>query len=131
MEEYKIDPELNEVLPDLDKQDYEALENSLLTDGFKGAPIMVWNNIIVDGHNRYKICKKHNIPFEVKEIEFENKEEAIIWMIKQQMGRRNLTPMQRVELAEKYRPVYAKKAKERQRLAGVEYGNGASCIIQI
>ena len=86
MKEYRIDPELNEVLPKLSEADYKALEQSLLTEGFKGAPIMVWGDIIVDGHNRYEICNKHNIPYEVKEIEFENKEEAIIWMVRQQLG---------------------------------------------
>lgn len=116
MKEYKIDPELNEVLPDLSDEDYKALEESLLTEGFKGAPIIIWQgkDIIIDGHNRYQICKKHNIPFEAKEIEFSNKDEVTLWMVKQQMGRRNLTPLQRIELAEKYRPMYRKKAKENQ-----------------
>lgn len=116
MKEYKIDPELNEVLPDLSNEDYKALEESLLTEGFKGAPIIIWQgkDIIIDGHNRYQICKKHNIPFEAKEIEFSNKDEVTLWMVKQQMGRRNLTPLQRIELAEKYRPMYRKKAKENQ-----------------
>ena len=116
MKEYKIDPELNEVLPDLSNEDCKALEESLLTEGFKGAPIIIWQgkDIIIDGHNRYQICKKHNIPFEAKEIEFSNKDEVTLWMVKQQMGRRNLTPLQRIELAEKYRPMYRKKAKENQ-----------------
>lgn len=98
MKEYKIDPELNEVLPDLSDEDYKALEESLLTEGFKGAPIIIWQgkDIIIDGHNRYQICKKHNIPFEAKEIEFSNKDEVTLWMVKQQMGRRNLTPLQRM-----------------------------------
>ena len=48
--EYRIDPELNEVLPKLSDADYKALEQSLLTEGYKGAPIMVWGDIIVDGH---------------------------------------------------------------------------------
>lgn len=126
MKEYKIDSELNEVLPDLSDEDYKALEESLLTEGFKGAPIIIWQgkDIIIDGHNRYQICKKHNIPFEAKEIEFSNKDEVTLWMVKQQMGRRNLTPLQRIELAEKYRPMYRKKAKENQSKAGTEYGNG-------
>ena len=116
MKEYKIDPELNEVLPDLSDEDYKALEESLLTEGFKGAPIIIWQgkDIIIDGHNRYQICKKHNIPFEAKEIEFSNKDEVVIWMVKQQIGRRNLTSLQRIQLAEKYRPMYRKKAKENQ-----------------
>lgn len=118
MEKYKIDPELNEILPKLSDADYKALEQSLLTDGFKGAPIMVWGDIIVDGHNRYEICNKHNIPYEVKSIEFANKEEAIIWMVRQQLGRRSLTPLQRIQIVEKYRPFYKKKAEKNKSLNG-------------
>lgn len=112
MDKYRIDPELNDVLPDLSDEDYKALEQSLLTDGFKGAPIMVWGDIIVDGHNRYEICQRHNIQYEVKSIEFESKKEAIVWMARQQLGRRNLTPMQRIKIVENYRPFYTNKAKE-------------------
>lgn len=116
--EYRIDPELNEVLPKLSYADYKALEQSLLTDGFKGAPIMVWGDIIVDGHNRYEICNKHNIPYEVKSIEFASKEEAIIWMVRQQLERRSLTPLQRIQIVEKYRPFYKKKAEKNKSLNG-------------
>lgn len=118
MEEYRIDPELNEVLPELSNADYKALEQSLLTEGYKGAPIMVWGDIIVDGHNRYEICNKHNIPYEVKSVEFESKEEAIIWMVRQQLGRRSLTTLQRIQIVEKYRPFYKKKAKKNKSLNG-------------
>lgn len=118
MKEYKIDPELNEVLPKLSDADYKALEQSLLADGFKGAPIIVWGDIIVDGHNRYEICNKHNIPYEVKEIEFVSKEDAIIWMVRQQLGRRSLTPLQRIQIVEKYRPFYKKKAEKNKSLNG-------------
>lgn len=129
-EKYRIDPELNAVLPELSEEDYSALEKSLLTDGYKGAPIMVWGDIIVDGHNRYEICNKHNIPYEVKKIDFENKEEVMRWMVRQQIGRRNLTPMQRISLSEKYRPFYEKQAKENQSKAGREYGNGGTKLTE-
>lgn len=125
-EKYRIDPELNTVLPKLSEEDYTALEKSLLTDGYKGAPIMIWDDVIVDGHNRYEICNKHNIPYEVKNIDFENKEEAMRWMVRQQIGRRNLTPMQRISISEKYRPFCEKEAKANQSKAGKEYGNGGT-----
>lgn len=130
MKEYRIDPELNGVLPKLSDADYKALEQSLLTDGFKGAPIMVWGDIIVDGHNRYEICNKHNIPYEVKEIKFASKEDAIIWMVRQQLGRRSLTSLQRIQIVEKYRPFYKKKAKENQSKAGKNYGIGSQKLLE-
>lgn len=122
--EYRIDPELNDVLPKLSDADYKALEQSLLTEGYKGAPIMVWGDIIVDGHNRYEICNKHNIPYEVKSVEFANKEEVIIWMVRQQLGRRSLTPLQRIAIVEKYRPFYKKKAKKNMSLGGGDKKSG-------
>ena len=128
-EKFGIDPELNEVLPELSEEDYTALEKSLLSDGYKGAPIMVWGDVIVDGHNRYEICNKHHIPYEVKKIDFENKEEAIRWMVRQQLGRRNLSPIQRISISEKYRPFYEKEAKANQSRAGKEYGNGGTKLM--
>lgn len=124
MEKYRIDPELNEVLPKLSDADYKALENSLLADGYKGAPIMEWGDIIVDGHNRYEICNKYNIPYEVKSVEFTSKEEAIIWMVRQQLGRRSLTPLQRIQIVEKYKPFYKKRAKENMSLGGGDKKSG-------
>lgn len=116
--EYRIDPDLNKVLPELSEDDYKELENSLLKDGYKGAPIMIWGNLIVDGHNRYEICQKHNIPFDVKAVDFSNKEDAIQWMVRQQLGRRNLTTLQRIAIVEKYRPIYERKAKENKSKSG-------------
>ena len=118
MKEYRIDPKLNGILPELSKADYKALEQSLLVDGFKGAPIMVWGDVIVDGHNRYEICKKHNIPYEVKSVEFASEEDAIIWMVRQQLGRRSLTSLQRIKIVEEYRPFYKKKAQKNKSLNG-------------
>lgn len=118
MKEYRIDPKLNGILPKLSEADYKALEQSLLVDGFKGAPIMVWGDVIVDGHNRYEICKKHNIPYEVKSVEFASKEDAIIWMVRQQLGRRSLTSLQRIKIVEEYRPFYKKKAQKNKSLNG-------------
>ena len=110
--EYKIDPELQKVMPKLTSEEKEELRKSLLKDGFKGAPIIVWGDIIIDGHNRYQICKENEIPFEVKELEFESKDEVIQWMIRAQLGRRNLIPAQRADLIRKFRPIYEKQAKE-------------------
>lgn len=116
--EYRIDPELQAVMPELTEEEKSELEKSLLQDGFKGAPIIVWGDIIIDGHNRYSVCKKHNIPFEVQELHFEDKSEVIQWMIRAQLGRRNLTTGQRIKLIEQFRPELEKQAKENQSKAG-------------
>lgn len=118
--EYTIDYELQKIMPELSEDEYKELESSLLTDGYKGAPIIVWKQkgIIVDGHNRYSICRKHDIPFEVKELEFEDQDDVVMWMLRAQLGRRNLEPLQRVQIVDKFRPLYQKKAKENQVNAG-------------
>lgn len=112
--EFVIDREFNELMDNLSSFEHEQLEKSLLKDGFKGAPIMVWKGIVVDGHNRYSICREHGIPFEVKELEFDSREDVIDWMVRTQLGRRNLSPIQRIAVAERYRPVYEKQARENQ-----------------
>ena len=47
-------------------------------------------------------------------VEGETKAEVMQWMLDIQLGRRNLSPIQRIAVAEKYRPIYEKQAKENQ-----------------
>ena len=92
----KIDPEFQGKIPPLTFEELNQLEANILRDGRIINPIIVWRGLIVDGHNRYTIAKKHpEIPFTVHEKEFANRYEAIIWICKNQLGRRNLTPEQK------------------------------------
>ncbi len=95
--ELKIDPELSKVAPPLADNELEILRSDILERGCM-APIIVWNGAIVDGHNRYAICSENNIPFGIEEMEFSNMTEAKLWIIKAQIGRRNLQPFQRCEM---------------------------------
>ena len=105
-------------MSELAKDEKDTLEKSLLQDGYKGPPIVVWEDTIIDGHNRYELCRKHNIPFEVQEMQFDSKEEVIQWMIRAQIGRRNLSKARRCALVRRFRPIYEKEAKENQIKAG-------------
>ena len=92
----KIDPEFQGKIPPLTFEELNQLEANILRDGRIINPIIVWQGLIVDGHNRYTIAKKHpEIPFTVHEKEFANRYEAIIWICKNQLGRRNLTQEQK------------------------------------
>ena len=92
----KIDPEFQGKIPPLTFEELNQLEANILRDGRIINPIIVWQGLIVDGHNRYTIAKKHpEIPYTVHETEFANRYEAIIWICKNQLGRRNLTPEQK------------------------------------
>ncbi len=86
----KIDPELKELIRPLTKKEFLQLEENLLTDGCID-PIITWNGFIIDGHNRYEICCRHNIPFQILEKEFPSKDAVIAWMCANQLGRRNLS----------------------------------------
>lgn len=92
----KIDPEFQGKIPPLTFEELNQLEANILRDGRIINPIIVWQGLIVDGHNRYTIAKKHpEIPFTVHEKEFASRYDAIIWICKNQLGRRNLTPEQK------------------------------------
>ena len=131
MRELKIDPELRDLLPPLTSEEYKQLEKNIVENGFdRNFPIMEWQGFIVDGHNRYDICKKHNIEPIIGTLAYKTKEEVMEWMLDIQLGRRNLTPIQKIAITEKYRPIYEKQAKENQRLAGIEYGNGGTKLPQ-
>ena len=93
LEQLKIDPEFEKVIPPISLAEFVQLEENILTDGQILTPIAVWDGVIVDGHNRFKILQKHpHIPYTIKEMNFENRYEAIAWMCNQQLGRRNLRP---------------------------------------
>ena len=120
MKELKIDPELRDLLPPLTDDEYKQLEKNIMENGFdKNFPIMEWHGFIVDGHNRYSICKKHNIEYVVGTLGYETKDEVMEWMLDIQLGRRNLSPIQRITVTEKYRPIYERQAKENQ-LSGLK-----------
>ena len=113
MRELKIDPELKDLLPPLTDEEYKQLEKNILENGFdRNFPIMEWHGYIADGHNRYSICKKHNIDPVIGTLAYDTKEEVMEWMLDIQLGRRNLSPIQRIAVTEKYRPIYEKQAKK-------------------
>ena len=93
MKEIIIDEEFKGLLPALDAETYRLLEENIMEHGCRDA-LVLWNGILVDGYNRYAICSMHNIPFKTVDKEFDSREEALIWIISNQVSRRNLTPLQ-------------------------------------
>ena len=92
----KIDPEFAEKIPPLTPEEFEQLEANILAEGTVLSPLIVWNGVIVDGHNRYKIIRAHpEISFTTHEKKFADRYEAIIWICRNQLGRRNLTDEQK------------------------------------
>jgi len=91
----KIDSEFRDLIEPLTSDESQGLESNILKNGCLD-PLKVWKgqNILLDGHNRYKICQKYNIPFQVIELEFATREDAFNWIIRNQLDRRNLTSEQ-------------------------------------
>lgn len=91
-----IDPEFEAKCPPLTEDELSQLEENILEEGLVLMPLIVWNNTIVDGHNRYRIAQEHpGIEFRVHEKHFNGKYEALSWICKNQLGRRNLSPQQK------------------------------------
>jgi len=90
----KVNDRLKQFIPPLMDEEFRLLEASILESGCRD-PIVIWNGTIIDGHNRYAICKKHGVEFATVEMEFDDTEAAMDWMDSNQLGRRNLTPDQR------------------------------------
>lgn len=114
LSELKIDPDFRDCLPRLTDEEYSQLEDNILEYGVQ-SPLIIWHNYIVDGHNRYSICFTNNITdVPVREEYFESKEDALQWILENQLGRRNLTDFSRNEIALRYKEVISRKAKENQ-----------------
>lgn len=93
LSQLKIDPEFQSKIPPLQFEKEQQLEQNIIAEGRLLNPIITWNGYILDGHTRYRILKKHGfIKFEVEEIQLANKYEALAWICKNQLGRRNLSP---------------------------------------
>ena len=91
-----IGSEFASKIPPLREEELKQLEENILADGVIINPLIVWNGVIVDGHNRYRILQQHpEIQFTTYEKAFSDRYEAIAWICKNQLGRRNLTPEQR------------------------------------
>ena len=116
-----IDEEFAGLIPPLTPEEFSGLEQSIISEGCREA-IIVWNNIIVDGHNRYKICRTHKIPYRTEQREFTSRDEVILWMLRNQLGRRNLNDFQRVEMVRKCEEAIKAQAKKRQ-LSGLVQNN--------
>lgn len=90
----KVDAEFQSIVPPLSPDEFNQLETNILRDGCR-EPITIWDNIILDGHNRYFICKKHDLDFKVHSVCISCRDEAIAWICSNQMGRRNITEERR------------------------------------
>lgn len=115
----RIDPEFESLIPPLTADEFKQLEENCVAEGIRD-PLVVWStgkpgddDILVDGHNRWKISAHHGgIIFTTKRIMFRDRDEVKLWIIQNQLGRRNLPLVNRIILEDQMRSILAKEAKK-------------------
>lgn len=105
--------ELEVLIPPLTSEEFKQLERNILEEGIRD-PLVTWNGILVDGHNRYRIAQEYDIDFETVEKEFADINAVKAWMINNQFGRRNLISYVRTVLALRLKEIYSEIAKSNQ-----------------
>jgi N6-adenosine-specific RNA methylase IME4 len=128
-----VDPEFAALIPVLRPDELAGLEEQLLSEGCRD-PLVVWPHdgklILLDGHNRKAICERHGIPFTTRALEFASREEARLWILRNQANRRNLTDDQRAimldEIVEQQSVVVRARQLAAARSAKATKATGAS-----
>lgn len=121
----KIDAEFKSLIPPLAKDELAQLEANIVKDGCR-EPLSLWGETLVDGHNRYEICTRNGIRFGVVQIpSIKTRDDAKLWIGRNQLGRRNLTDFQRVEVALMIKPIVEARATA-ARIEGNAVGGGKS-----
>ncbi|WP_291935828.1 plasmid replication/partition related protein [Limnohabitans sp.] len=104
-----VNEELKAYIDPLTPDEHAALERSILAEGCRDA-LVLWGDVLVDGHNRYGICQKHGLPFQtVQNTRFQSMEDVHLWMIDQHLGRRSVSDFQRGVLALRKREILTER----------------------
>nr|WP_315426583.1 hypothetical protein [uncultured Albidiferax sp.] len=102
-----VNEELLAYIDPLTPDEHAALERSILAEGCRDA-LVLWGDVLVDGHNRYGICQKHSLPFNtVQNASFKSMDDVHLWMIDQHLGRRSVSDFQRGVLALRKKDILA------------------------
>jgi len=118
MKQLKINPEFEKLCRRLSTDEFDRLEKNIIENGCLD-PIQLWNGFIVDGHNRNFICNKHNIEFRTVSLAFDSEDDVMLHIINNQLGRRNLSDLDKAALLARKEPILKIKAKENQ-LSGLK-----------
>ena len=106
-----VNPELKAYIDPLTPEEHAALERSLLAEGCRDA-LVLWGDVLVDGHNRYGICQRHGIAFNtLQSTQFKSMDDVHLWMIDQHLGRRSVSDFQRGVLALRKREILSERTQ--------------------
>lgn len=121
-----VNEELKAYIDPLTPDEYAALERSLLNEGCRDA-LVLWGELLIDGHNRYAICQAHGLPFQtVQSTLFQSMEDVHLWMIEQHLGRRSVSDFQRGVLALRKREIIAARRARAMATPPAQAGEAAS-----
>ena len=112
----KVNPKFENLFAPLSPEEYAGLEQDIIATNGPREPIVIWNDTIIDGHHRYAICQKHDLPFTTREESFSSEAEAIAWMIKEQFNRRNMSPVARTIVALNAKEALIEIGRQKQNL---------------
>ena len=111
--ELTISPKFEKALPPLQEAELSQLREKLLTEGCRDA-LVVFHGTLIDGHSRYRICHECGIPFNIMEMEFDDEDAALLWIVENQLSRRNVSDFAKCELVLPLEPKIRAEAKKRQ-----------------
>ena len=118
-----INPKFRALIPPLAPEELAQLEANIIADGCRD-PLVTWRDILIDGHNRYDICTRKSLTFKTVSKSFQDEDDAMLWMIDNQAGRRNLPDIDKISLASKKEEIFRRKAKENQKAGGGDQKSG-------
>lgn len=140
MKELKINPRFEKFSPKKKQDEIDELRKSLKEKGYIGAAILTWHGYIVDGHNRYYMCKELGVEIgddNIEEIDLgDNAEEidAMDWMLTHQLSSKNLSVGEKLAMTEEFQKEVAleneKKKKEGNKL-GADITNNKTVSLQL
>jgi len=122
MTDFTIDRELELLLPPLSDKEYLTLKEDIAKNGIL-SPLITSDGVLIDGHNRYRISKELNVPYQTVEMKFKNRDEILVYMVMLQIGRRNLIAIARLETVCKIRPALKRMGEEKRAQTQVGVGN--------
>jgi len=113
-----IDQEFKNLIPPLLPEEREQLEQNIISSRKCYDPIILWEGIIIDGHNRFDICARNGIEFQTKELCLPTREDVKVWILDNQLGQRNLCDVTRIEIALLKADMLREKARKNLSLGG-------------
>ena len=107
-------PEMEQLLPPLSAEQFSSLESDILENGCYAPIIVNEDMVVIDGHNRFRVCEKHDLPYRMLVFSFTDLLEAKQWALDTQKGRRNLDKWELGKIALKLKPEIEARARANQ-----------------